>query len=826
MPAPTTTRRKPASIMDRQKNKNNAKGQQPKKKQPVCCSEPKPEDDGEGRLVCQNCFTQISESNIVGEVQFGEDSRGAATLQGGFIGDGQRHAGTGGAGMSRLGGGTERNSAQISTANAKRTLAQLGAKLVIHAKYTDQAVQLFLLASQANFSAGRRTDEVVAACLYACCRRDTNNTVMLIDISELLQINVFRLGEVYKALCKDLFLDLGNGAASVYKAVGMQHRTEVESLIMKYCKNLYFGDDTRRIAADAVKIMRRMKRDWMVTGRHPAGLCGACIIYAARMNNYKRTKREVVYVAKIADQTIAKRMEEFRRTRAAAMTVDDFRAKGQLLKTNHLPPAMAESALKEAKFEEKKRRRQEDNAAAETANGTVTEVITINDGESDAGTPAPENDGDQAGPSKRRKTSDEASVATQQEPRFDEDGFAVPGVPASMTKTGDQGDRPPTEKKRRGRKKKEPMAPITQEELMLEDELEREIGDLLKDEEISDKLHDAQVQHDQEMAAEREKARLKKLKEAQSGGKEGQSNGRSITWEDDRPRPTEIVTDEELEAEFANDREVMNCLLQDSEQRLKEQLWVTENEDWLRQQAHKELIAVVDKETGVESRGKRGAKGKRGRKSKMGDNSSLTEANTPIENAADATEAMLRKRAPKAFSQHINYDAIKKAYRHTSSSASTSRAGSVTPSVADSEASRDSASPAPNGRGLQTPAPTQQQQATTGSPTGGEPGDVDAQAPMTPPVTQIPGNNDDADEGDDDDDEEDNPNDYIDDEGNPDDYAVDDELDYGYNEDGGGWLGGDDDDREDIGEDEWTNPLSRSAMGQFGDASLDDEGFL
>jgi transcription factor IIIB subunit 2 len=50
-----------------------------------------------------------------------------------------------------------------------------------------------------------------------------------------------------------------------------------------------------------------MDRDWITSGRRPAGICGACLLIAARMNGFRRTTREMIYVVKVADVTIQKR---------------------------------------------------------------------------------------------------------------------------------------------------------------------------------------------------------------------------------------------------------------------------------------------------------------------------------------------------------------------------------------------------------------------------------------------------------------------------------------------------------------------------------------
>ncbi|CAG8439942.1 11419_t:CDS:2 [Acaulospora colombiana] len=68
-----------------------------------------------------------------------------------------------------------------------------------------------------------------------------------------------------------------------------------------------------------------MGRDWMQTGRRPAGICGACLLIAARMNNFRRSVKEVIAVVKTADVTIKRRIEEFKETPTAKLSVQDFR---------------------------------------------------------------------------------------------------------------------------------------------------------------------------------------------------------------------------------------------------------------------------------------------------------------------------------------------------------------------------------------------------------------------------------------------------------------------------------------------------------------------
>lgn len=161
-----------------------------------------------------------------------------------------------------------------------------------------------------RFTRGRRSDHVAAVCLYAVCRTEKSSH-MLIDFSDILQVNVFTLGATFLKLCRVLNLTLPHVDPSLY--------------ISRFAVALDFGDYTQRVAQDAVRIAQRMDRDWISSGRRPAGICGACLLIAARMNGFRRTTKEMIYVVKVADVTIQKRLQEFNQTESAHLSVRDFR---------------------------------------------------------------------------------------------------------------------------------------------------------------------------------------------------------------------------------------------------------------------------------------------------------------------------------------------------------------------------------------------------------------------------------------------------------------------------------------------------------------------
>lgn len=151
----------------------------------------------------------------------------------------------------------------------------------------------------------------------------------------VLQINVFVLGSTYMKLVKELNLnhrDIPVIDPAVY--------------ISRFAALLDFGDEENRVANDAVRLVQRFSRDWMDQGRRPAGICGACLIIAARMNNFRRSLEEVTQVVKIAETTVRKRLEEFATTETSTLTIQDWRS-GAWFDEAADPPAFVESTKRD-----------------------------------------------------------------------------------------------------------------------------------------------------------------------------------------------------------------------------------------------------------------------------------------------------------------------------------------------------------------------------------------------------------------------------------------------------------------------------------------------
>ncbi|KAF9457531.1 cyclin-like protein [Collybia nuda] len=284
-------------------------------------------DTAAGNGFCVKCGTVVEENTIVNEVAFGETSNGAAMVQGSFVGQGATHARMTGPYGNR--GNNE--SREQTIANASKKIQSIASVLRLSDIVCLAATRMYTLAVEHKFTKGRKSLNVVAVCLYVACRQKETRNYMLIDFSDLLQVNVFELGHTYLQLVQTLNLRLPLVDPSHY--------------ISRFAALLEFGDETHKVATDAVRLVQRFDRDWMTRGRRPAGICGAALLLAARMNNFRRSVEEIVQVVKIADTTLKKRLDEFKNTPSGSLTLADFR--NVWLDEEMDPPAFTKGKEKE-----------------------------------------------------------------------------------------------------------------------------------------------------------------------------------------------------------------------------------------------------------------------------------------------------------------------------------------------------------------------------------------------------------------------------------------------------------------------------------------------
>ncbi|OAQ59234.1 transcription factor TFIIB [Pochonia chlamydosporia 170] len=607
---------------------------------------------------CQTCGRVADDSNIVAEVQFGETSSGAAVVQGSFIGADQAGVRSMGPAFRRVGGTEDR---EKSIREARGLMQGYAQQLNVSESLVTAGTQVFKLASGANFIQGRTLASVAAVCLYAACRAEPPCKVMLIDLADLVQLNVFKLGRIFKKLNE--VVPIGNdGLMPVYP----------EDLIWRFATKMEFHQDTAKVAEDAVRLVKRMSRDWMVMGRRPSGICGACLLMAARMHNFRRTVREVVYIVKVTNHTIQNRLQEFNITESSQMSVEDF-LKQDFLESSHDPPSFYRQSDEYRKTAEEKSRKRKRHS---TGNDQQGDQIS---------------NGVETALRQRRMTEGGADLSKAPAIKFrrDADGFIIPPLPSQIPQNmpnlrtnddhEDQGDGETTENL---------------------EKLAHEFGDAIDDEldqdggrQASDKgkghakqqlpINDEWEEDERELEGQIEEMFNDPLtyEHALAYSNAEQRAIIHSHWALQQ-RPSKIVSmaADVTEDEFADDPEVINCLLSPDEARIKELIWVNQNKDWLRQHQEKVFRKKVEADRPKQTRRRR-------KRARMGEGQTSP--------ASSAAEAAINVAKDRAWSKRINYEAIRSIFDIPNAGGLGSAATSRKTSIAGSTLGADDANEEP-----------------------------------------------------------------------------------------------------------------------------------
>lgn len=469
---------------------------------------------------------------------------------------------------------------------------------------------------------------------------------------------MYELGHVFKDL-SNIYSFQNNNVRSIIP----------EDLMMRFAEKLDFGEFTNKIAADATRLCQRMGRDWMVMGRRPSGICGACLLMAARMWNFRRTVREIVYVVKVTTHTIEQRLDEFTVTETSNLSIENFLTQ-EFLESRHDPPSFykqtdewKERAEKEREASGRKRKRtleDIDGDQLDQENGESGPSVPVSS--ASASMPPPPRPLPPPDLSKVRQvteflprsfdtTESRETVAPfdpnqipQPAPKRSKDvveglsaedptgtqaldelveiyGSAVASNEEASNEVNEEAEAQP--KKGRKRNKQD----SDEDRLKFDEEWERDEAEL--ENQINEVINDPHSSaHSKALATAAHLAHIK------------------AEWARSLLPPKELNMDEIIgEDEFADDPEVQFCELAPEEVLIKEEIWLNANKDWLRRQQEKTYRQQME-DLGPPKR-----KRNRVKKPRMGEGQ-LTPASTPGEAAID----VMKKR--NTVSKRINYDAI------------------------------------------------------------------------------------------------------------------------------------------------------------------------
>lgn len=262
-------------------------------------------DPSRGDAVCMGCGSVLENSIIVSDIQFEENAHGGSRAIGQLIsmdGGSSVHV----AGFHH---GTGKESRELTLMKARRKIVQVSERLRLNQHCIDMAFNFYKMALAKHLTRGRRSSHVIAACVYMVCRIE-NTPHMLLDLSDVVQVNVYELGKTFLKLTSALCINIPAIDPCLY--------------ITRFAYHLEFGDKTHEVSMTALRMVQRMKRDWMHTGRRPSGLCGAALLVASRLHDFNRSIRDLVRIVKVCETTIRKRLTEFSETPSSKLTLEEF----------------------------------------------------------------------------------------------------------------------------------------------------------------------------------------------------------------------------------------------------------------------------------------------------------------------------------------------------------------------------------------------------------------------------------------------------------------------------------------------------------------------
>lgn len=297
---------------------------------PSCGSTSIEAREASGEAVCTECGVVVEENVIVSSVEFEETAAGTSRMMGVVVGADRTRAFS----NNRKEFSSRGDSREITLAKGRKRIEDVAMRLRLPSHFVDGAHRIFSIAVKENLVQGRRSGHVVAACLYMACRQEKSQH-MLIDFSDALQVNVYTLGHCFLKLRRKLGFKLEIIDPALY--------------VYRFASHLDLGEKATQVSLTAVRLVARMKRDWIVTGRRPQGICAAALLVAARAHGIEEDV-DVSRVLNICGMTVTTRLKEFARTGASNLSLEEFtnnRTTTDALVDEADPPVWTRNKVKE-----------------------------------------------------------------------------------------------------------------------------------------------------------------------------------------------------------------------------------------------------------------------------------------------------------------------------------------------------------------------------------------------------------------------------------------------------------------------------------------------
>lgn len=252
----------------------------------------------EGKIFCNFCGLLIEENIANPDFSYEEKNKNKSSINGQFIRNPMESQSLYRNGFNDL-----------VMSSAKRKINQIGNSLRLKSCLQDEALKFFVLASQRGFINGKKLQNLCVSSIYTVCRRKKTHH-LLIDFSDITQIQANKIGTLFIKFKRLLNISIPVIDPSLY--------------IERFVSRLQLGNKTQQVGMSALRLIARMKREWVSTGRRPSGLCGAAILLASKLHGIKKTEKEIGDIVRIGNLVIKSRLKEINRTSIKKLTIDEI----------------------------------------------------------------------------------------------------------------------------------------------------------------------------------------------------------------------------------------------------------------------------------------------------------------------------------------------------------------------------------------------------------------------------------------------------------------------------------------------------------------------